>query len=149
HNKELFNYGYQRNVIMVSHTTLMPILKTVANLWMIARSNEQAHELSSRAGEIYNQVVVVAENLKKLGDTLAAANNHYNRAVTSLAGRQGLYGKASRFAELSSKATKTMPTLEPLHTDLDIEKLELVVGPSSVNGHQAEPALGAAEEPSV
>lgn len=147
HNKDLFNYGYQRNVIMVSHTTLMPILKTVANLWMIARSNEQAHELSSRAGEIYNQVVVVAENLKKLGDTLAAANNHYNRAVTSLAGRQGLYGKASRFAELSSKATKTMPTLEPLHTDLDVEKLELVVGPPGVDGQPEEPALGVTKEP--
>src|SRR5699024_5046817 len=35
-NKELFDYGYQRNVIMVSHTTLMPILRTVANLWMIS-----------------------------------------------------------------------------------------------------------------
>src|SRR5690606_26773250 len=32
HNRDLFDYGYRRNVIMVSHTTLMPILKTVANL---------------------------------------------------------------------------------------------------------------------
>lgn len=126
-NKDLFNYGYQRNVVMVSHTTLMPILKTVANLWMVSRSNAQAQELSARAGEIYNQVVVVAENLKKLGDTLGTANNHYNRAVTSLAGRQGLYGKVSRFNELSAKANKTMPAIEPLHTDIDIEKLELLV----------------------
>lgn len=125
--KDLFNYGYQRNVVMVSHTTLMPILKTVANLWMVARSNAQAHEISARAGEIYNQVVVVAENLKKLGDTLGAANNHYNRAVTSLAGRQGLYGKVSRFNELSSKANKTMPAIEPLHTDIETEKLDLIV----------------------
>src|SRR3546814_9848848 len=76
HNKELFDYGYQRNVVLVSHTTLMPILKTVANLWMVARSNEQAHELSARAGEIYNQVVVVAERLKKLGETLDRSEEH-------------------------------------------------------------------------
>ena len=39
HNKDLFNYGYKKGVIMVSHTTLMPILRTVANLWMIEQSN--------------------------------------------------------------------------------------------------------------
>ncbi|NLZ10815.1 MAG: DNA recombination protein RmuC [Alcaligenaceae bacterium] len=125
--KDLFDYGYQRNVILVSHTTLLPVLKTVSNVWMVARSNAQAHELSARAGEIYNQVAVVAENLKKLGDTLGAANNHYNRTVTSLAGRQGLYGKVARFNELSAKANKTLPEIEPLHADIETEKLELIV----------------------
>ena len=33
--RDLFNYGYRKNVILVSHTTLMPILRTVANLWII------------------------------------------------------------------------------------------------------------------
>lgn len=127
HNRDLFDYGYQRNVILVSHTTLMPILKTVANLWMVARSNEQAHELSARAGEIYNQVVVVAERLKKLGDTLDTASKHYNNTVTAVAGQQGLHGKAARFSELSSKANKTMPTLEPLHADFEAERLDLIV----------------------
>jgi len=145
HNKDLFNYGYQRNVVMVSHTTLMPILKTVANLWRVARSNEQAHELSARAGEIYNQVVVVAENLKKLGDTLGTASNHYNRTLTSLAGRQGLYGKVSRFNELSAKANKTMPALEPLHTDIQTERLELIVSaPLLEESPGAAPAADAA-----
>ncbi len=128
HNKELFNYGYQRNVIMVSYTTLMPILKTVANLWMVARSNEQAQELSSRAGDIYNQVVVVAERLERLGNTLGTASKHYNDTVTAVAGQQGLYGKVSRFNELSAKANKTMPNLEPVHKDFEVEKLALVVG---------------------
>ncbi len=141
HNKDLFDYGYQRNVIMVSHTTLMPILKTVANLWMVARSNEQAHELSARAGEIYNQVVVVAERLKKLGGTLDTVSRHYNDTVTAVAGQQGLYGKASRFSELSSKANKTMPALEPLHADFEGEKLELIVG-ADRKSEEGEPTRG-------
>lgn len=127
HNKTLFNYGYERNVIMVSHTTLMPILKTVANLWMVARSSEQAYEISSKAAEIYNQVVLVAERLKRLGETLGTASRHYNDTVTAVAGQQGLYGKASRFNELSAKANKTMPSLEPVHRDFETHKLELVV----------------------
>ncbi|NYT63759.1 DNA recombination protein RmuC [Alcaligenaceae bacterium] len=127
HNKDLFDYGYQRNVIMVSHTTLMPILKTVANLWMVARSNQQAHELSSRAGDIYNQVVLVAERLKKLGSNLDTVARQYNETVKAVAGQQGLYGKTFRFNELSSKANKTMPELEPLHADFENERLELIV----------------------
>ena len=127
HNRDLFNYGYQRNVVMVSHTTLMPILKTVANLWMTARSNEQAHELSARAGDLYNQVVLVAERLKKLGDTLETVSRHYNSTVIAVAGQQGLYGKASRFSELSSRANKTLPALEPLNVDVEGERLTLIV----------------------
>lgn len=128
HNKELFNYGYQKNVIMVSYTTLMPILKTVANLWMVARSNEQAQELSGRAGEIYNQVALVAERLKRLGATLGTASQHYNDTVTAVAGQQGLYGKVVRFGELSAKANKALPQIEPMHKDYEAERLDLVVG---------------------
>lgn len=138
HNKSLFNYGYEKNVIMVSHTTLMPILKTVANLWMVARSNEQAHEISAKAAEIYNQVVLVAERLKRLGDTLGTASRHYNDTVTAVAGQQGLYGKTARFSELSAKANKTMPSLDPVHRDFETHKLELVATP--VAPSPADPA---------
>lgn len=126
HNRDLFNYGYQRSVIMVSHTTLMPILRTVANLWMIDQSNRQAREISARAGEIYNQVCLVAERLQKLGNTLKAANNHYNQTVKGIAGQQGLHGKIDRFRQLSSKASKEMAELEPIHSDLELEKLEAI-----------------------
>lgn len=124
HNKDLFNYGYKKGVVMVSHTTLMPILRTVANLWMIEQSNNEAREISSRAGDIYNQVCLVAERLNKLGNTLKSANNHYNDTVRGLAGQQGLYGKIERFAQLSTKANKEMTALEPIHADIENDRLE-------------------------
>ncbi len=127
HNRELFNYGYHKGVVMVSHTTLMPILRTVANLWMVERSNTEAREISSRAGEIYNQVCTVAERLQKLGNTLKAASNHYNETVTGLVGKQGLHGKVERFQQLSAKASKEMATLDPIHIDIENDRLALVV----------------------
>ena len=126
HNRDLFNYGYQKQVVMVSHTTLMPILRTVANLWMIDRSNREAREISNRAGEIYNQVCAVAERMGKLGKTLQSANNHYNDTLTSLVGKQGLYGKIDRFRTLSGKVKKEMVEPEPLHTDIELERLEAI-----------------------
>lgn len=126
HDPQLFNFGYERNVILVSHTTLMPILRTVANLWRIERGNTEAREISEKAGEIYNQVCAVADRLAKLGNTLNTANNQYNQTVTSLVGRQGLLGKVERFQHLSSKANQIVPQLERLENEVDTIKLEMV-----------------------
>jgi len=127
--KNLFSYGYEKNIVLVSHTTLIPILRTVANLWMMERSNSEAREISEKAGDIFNQVCEVAIRLQRLGGSLGAAANHYNDTLTSLVGRQGLHGKVERFSQLSSKISKSMPVLEPLHKDLDHEKLELIIEP--------------------
>ena len=140
HNKGLFNYGYQKGVVMVSHTTLMPILRTVANLWMVEHSNQEAKEISSRAGDIYNQVCLVADRLHKLGNTLKAANNHYNDTVTGLAGKQGLHGKVERFQLLSTRANKDMAVLEPIHDDIENGRLESVTETTD-NKSQQPPQL--------
>ena len=126
HNNGLFNYGYQKGVVMVSHTTLMPILRTVANLWMVEKSNLEAKDISSKAGDIYNQVCLVADRLHKLGNTLKAANNHYNDTIKGLAGKQGLHGKVERFQLLSTRANKEMAALEPIHGDIENDRLESV-----------------------
>jgi len=129
HNKDLFGYGYDKGIVVVSHTTLIPILRTVANLWMMERSNEEAREISDKAGDIYNQVCVVAENLQKLGVTLGAASNHYNKTVNALVGQRGLHGKVERFSTLSSKVSKSMPELEPKHIDFESDRLALIAEP--------------------
>lgn len=122
----LFNYGYERNVIMVSHTTLMPILRTVANLWRIERGNAEAKEIAEKAGEIYNQICLVAERLNKLGNTLSTVSNQYNSIVTALVGQQGLVGKVERFKTLSAKANKTMPDVDLLNNQLDLARLNVL-----------------------
>jgi DNA recombination protein RmuC len=144
HNKDLFEYGYKKGIVLVSHTTLIPILRTVSNLWMIERSNAEAREISEKAGEIYNQVCTVAERLGKLGGTLNTVSNHYNETVKALAGKQGLYGKVERFNKLSAKVSKTLPALEPAHMDFESERLSLIVEAIDEAPEQAEamPLLG-------
>ncbi|MGJ8525159.1 Chromosome partition protein Smc [Halomonadaceae bacterium LMG 33818] len=128
-NRDLFEYGYKKNIVLVSHTTLIPILRTVSNLWMIENSNAEAREISEKAGDIYNSVCTVAERLSKLGGTLNTVSNHYNSTVKALAGQQGLYGKVDRFSQLSSRASKTLPVMEASHVDFETERLSLIVEP--------------------
>lgn len=129
HKPDLFEYGVKRNVMLVSHTSLLPILRTVSNLWMVARSNEQAHELGLRAAELHDQVVLVAERMRRMGDSLRQLNGHFGSSVTAIAGQQGLYGKIKRFKELSAKATKEVPELEALQpdTEFDMKRLDSVL----------------------
>lgn len=120
----LFEYGYQRNVILVSHTTLMPILRTVSNLWRLEQGNKEAQEISRQAGDLYNQLCTLVERFKKLGDALGTTQSRYNETVVALAGKQGIIGKAERFQKLSNRANKTMTELEPLVPDT--EKMALL-----------------------
>ncbi|WP_433784722.1 DNA recombination protein RmuC [Pseudomonas frederiksbergensis] len=147
HNKDLFEYGYKKGIVLVSHTTLIPILRTVSNLWMIERSNAEAREISEKAGDIYNQVCIVAERLSKLGGTLNTVSNHYNDTVKALAGKQGLYGKVERFNKLSAKVSKTLPQLEPAHMDFEGERLSLIVEAIEEEPQQDEPMTALAPDP--
>ncbi|KPW52325.1 DNA recombination protein RmuC [Pseudomonas syringae pv. berberidis] len=147
HNKDLFEYGYKKGIVLVSHTTLIPILRTVSNLWMLERSNADAREISEKAGEIYNQVCIVAERLSKLGGSLNTASNHYNGTVKALAGQQGLYGKVERFDKLSAKVSKTLPQLEPVHMDFEAERLSLIVEAIEETPASNEPLLVGAHDP--
>ena len=125
HDKTLYEYGFERNIVLVSHTTLIPVLRTVASLWALEQSNREARENGNRAGEIYNSVCRVVEKLKRLGNTLHTVSTHYNETVTAIAGKQGLIGKTERFKRLSSKATKEMPSLEERHLEFDGDNLEI------------------------
>lgn len=129
HNQELFNYGYEKGIVLVSHTTLIPILRTVANLWIMERSTAEAREISEKAGDIYNQVCLVAERLQKLGGTLQTVSNHYNGTVKALVGQQGLHGKVERFREVSNKVSKKLVEIEPTHLDFETERLVIAAEP--------------------
>ena len=125
YKKDLFLYGYDKSIVLVSHTTLIPILRTISNLWMLDQSNKEAREIGDKAGEIYNQVCLVAERFQKLGATMTTASKHYDDTLTALAGKQGLAGKVKRFKLISTKATKQLPEVSPLNLNFEQERLQL------------------------
>lgn len=132
---EIFGFGYSKNIILVSHTTLIPILRTVANLWMLDRSNKEARQIGEKANDIFNSVVLVSERLGKLGKTLNTASTHFNDTVTSLTGMQS---KVTRFNTLSNKANKSMPELEPKVIQFDTSKLDAIALPDDSSEPESE-----------
>lgn len=127
----LFEFGYRKNIVLVSHTTLIPILRTVSNLWMIEHSNSEARNLADGAGDLFNTVCLLAERLNRLGGSLQTVANHYNDTVKSVVGRQGLYGKVQGFQRISAVVKKEFKGLDPLRLDVETERLQMLAEPIS------------------
>lgn len=123
YDPSLFDYGYQRNVIMVSHTTLMPVIQTVANLWRLVRTNEEAKDISKKAGDIFNQFCTMSERLAKLGTQMTTASKTYNDVVTAFCGQQGVYQKVRALQDFSNSANKQLPDLKAISTQPEFERL--------------------------
>ena len=123
----LYEEAYRKSIILVSHTTLVPILKTVSNVWRLQNSQDEALAISDKAGEIYNHVCTLAERLHKLGGSLQSASRHYNSVLTSLVGQQGLHGKVERFQSMSIEANKAMPQMDHLNTEMELDRVERVL----------------------
>lgn len=137
-NRELFNDGYRKNVIMVSHTTLLPMLRTVASLWITYRSNEEAREISELAGDIYNKVCLVGNRLEDMGKTLNTATDKYNKTVTALVGKQGLYGKVERFKSIAANAKGELPAAVTQHPTIEHDRLGVLTADDTTNDTASE-----------
>ncbi|WDU54796.1 DNA recombination protein RmuC [Taylorella equigenitalis] len=124
---QMFVEAYNKGVVLVSQSTLLPTLKTVANIWKLVKSDEQAQEIVNKAMDIYNQLAVFCEHYHKVGNALSTATKSYNSGVTSLVGQQGLYGKVERFKALSTKSAKDMSDIKMIEQTPDVERLEIAV----------------------
>lgn len=100
HQPALFEYGLRKNIILTSHTSLVPIIKAIAQVWALAQSHEHAHALAQHAEAIFAQLDRLSERFRRLGDSISQLTNHYNSSVTALVGQQGVYAKLERFQAL-------------------------------------------------
>ena len=103
----LFNYGYEKKVVLVSHTTLMPLLRVVANLWRMENGNKEAKEILKSANEIYEKFCTVAEKLNRLGNSVRSVNDNFNEVVKSVSGQGGLDSRLEKFKKIAINTKDT------------------------------------------
>lgn len=95
----LLEYAAQKKVVLASPTTLIALLRTVAYAWTQERLADNAREIQSIAGEMYERIGTVAGHVDGLGRALSAAVSSYNDVVGSVETR--LLVTARRFADLN------------------------------------------------
>jgi DNA recombination protein RmuC len=108
-DRELFMEAWNRNVLLVSPSTLLFVVRTVAHLWRQEAQNRNAQEIAKRGGELYDKFVGFVEDLTRLGTRLTQAQAEYEQAFNKLnSGRGHLIGQAERLKALGVKPTKSL-----------------------------------------
>lgn len=98
---ELFQFAWQRRIVLVSPTTLLATLKTVASLWRLEQQNRNAEEIARQGGALYDKFVGFVEELKKVGTSLDRAQKQYNESLNKLHhGHGSLSSRAEKLREL-------------------------------------------------
>jgi DNA recombination protein RmuC len=108
---ELFQHAWEKNVLLVSPSTLLFVVRTVANLWRQEDLSRNAKDISARGAELYDKLVGFIGDLQKVGDRLQEAQNSFAEARTKLSvGRGNVIRQAEMLKKLGVKPSKALPT---------------------------------------
>ena len=110
--ERLFDDSYDRHVILVARTTLLPTLKTVAQLWKFERQSENAREVANLAGRMHDKFAALLGEMGKIGAELKSAQKAHDDAMVKLQGQGNLLSQARRLKEMGANAKKDLPRLE-------------------------------------
>lgn len=107
---ELWNYAYQKRIILISPTNLITALKLIVDLWKRDYQNKNTLAIAERGRKLYEKFVGFVDDLSKLGVQLDSAQSSYTEAFNKLkAGPGNLIGQADKLIKLGVKANKTLP----------------------------------------
>lgn len=110
---KLFTDALDRNIVLVTTSSLLATMRTVAHLWKQEKQTRSVVEIARQSGLLYDKFVAFVEDLRTIGARLDNARTAYDDAMNKLvsAARPGdtLIGKAEKIRELGARTTKTLP----------------------------------------
>lgn len=110
HDSDLFNEAFERNIVIVSTSTLLATLRTIASIWRQENQNKNALEIARQAGDLYDKFHGFVEDLIKVGKQIDGSKQVYEEAMKKLYdGKGNLVTRAQRIKELGAKASKSLP----------------------------------------
>jgi DNA recombination protein RmuC len=109
HDDQLFIDAYEKNIVIVSPTTLIATLRTISSIWRQEYQNRNAIEIARQSGLLYDKFKLFTDDLVKVGDNLKLTRKSYEAAMNKLSeGKDNLIRKTERLKELGAKASKSM-----------------------------------------
>jgi len=134
-DEKLFSKAFDRNIVVVTPTTLLATLRTVENIWRYERQNENAKRIADKAGSVYDKLRGFLEDFEKIGSQLDTVKKSYSGALNKLTHGQGnLIRQAEGFVELGVKVKKQLPK-----SILDEASLNEIEIHPSIEGEISEP----------
>ena len=112
-DSDLFMYAWERKIAIVSPTSLLVTLQTIASVWKQENQKNNVFEIAKESGLLYDKFVGFIDDLIKVGQTMDASKKIYADAMNKLteSTKKGdtIIGRFERIKELGAKATKNLP----------------------------------------
>lgn len=109
-DNQLYSDAWNRNVLLVSPSTLLFVLRTVAHLWRQEAQTRNAQEIAQRGADLYDHLTAFVEELEKVGKSLGQAQDAYHKAFNKLSKNRGnVIRRAEMLKELGIKPAKALP----------------------------------------
>ena len=105
-DNQLYNKAFEKNIVIVTPTTLLATLRTIDSMWNNEKQQRNAIEIALQAGRLYDQFVNLTEDLIKVGNQLKTVQGSYDVSMKKLTGSGNLIKKVESIKKLGAKGTK-------------------------------------------
>lgn len=104
----LYTEAFDKNIIIVTPTTLLAVLKTIDSMWQNEKQKQNAIDIATQAGALYDSFTNLTEELQKVGRQLGTVQNSYDTAMKKLTGKGNLVKRVEQLKTLGAKASKQL-----------------------------------------
>ncbi|MCB0520233.1 MAG: DNA recombination protein RmuC [Lewinellaceae bacterium] len=113
HDSKLFLEALEKNIVLVTTTTLMATMRTVSFIWRQERQKKNVLEIARQSGLLYDKFVSFVDDLQEIGLRLNQARNAWDGAMNKMSDSKRfgdtLIGRAQKIKELGAKTSKRLP----------------------------------------
>ncbi len=107
---ELFNYSWEKKVVIVSPSTLLATVKTISSIWKQEKQTRNALEIAEQGGKLYDKFEGLVRDLIEVGKKMDAAKSNYSDAMNKLyTGKGNIVKSVENLKKLGAKASKDLP----------------------------------------
>jgi len=106
----LYNRAFERNIVIVTPSTLLATLRTIDSMWANQKQQENAYEIARQAGALYDKFEGFVNDLTKVGNKMKDAQTEYQNAMGKLVdGRGNIITSIEKLKKMGAKAKKALP----------------------------------------
>ena len=107
---ELYNEAFDKNIVIVSTSTLLATLKTIASIWRVENHNRNALEIARQSGDLYDKFVGFVQDLIIVGKKIEDSKSAYEESMKKLyTGRGNLVSRVEKIKQMGAKTSKDLP----------------------------------------
>ena len=123
----LYNKAFEKNIVIVTPSTLLATLRTIDSMWANQKQQENALEIARQAGALYDKFEGFVTDLIRLGKKIEESKTEYQGAMNKLVeGKGNLITSVEKLKKMGAKAKKALPESILKRAETDENKIELL-----------------------